>query len=110
MPGLYGYVSATKWLTEIQLTTLEAYDAYWIHRGWSKQGPIKTESRIDVPSKGKTLSAGRTPIAGVAWGGIRSISKVEVRVLPSGTQDGPWMTARLGDAPSQSTWRQWVFE
>ena len=110
VPGLYGYVSATKWLTEINLTTLEAFDAYWIHKGWAKQGPIKTESRIDVPSKGKTLTAGPNAIAGVAWGGIRSISKVEVRVLPTGTRDGPWMTARLSDALSQSTWRQWVVE
>ncbi len=110
VPGLYGYVSATKWLAEIQLTTLEAFDAYWIHRGWSKQGPIKTESRIDVPSEGKTLPTGRAAIAGVAWGGIRSISKVEVRVLPTGTSDGPWMTTRLGDPLSQSTWRQWVVE
>lgn len=110
VPGLYGYVSATKWLTEIQLTTLDAFDAYWIHKGWSKQGPIKTESRIDVPSGGKTLAGGRNAIAGVAWGGIRSISKVEVRVLPKGISDGPWMTARLGDPLSQSTWRQWVVE
>ncbi|MEI6136906.1 MAG: molybdopterin-dependent oxidoreductase [Chloroflexota bacterium] len=112
VPGLYGYVSATKWLSEIQLTTLEAFDAYWIPRGWSKNGPIKTESRIDVPSFGKAIPPGRTPIAGVAWGGIRSISKVEVRVVPSGAKDGAgtWMTARLGDALSQSTWRQWVTE
>ena len=110
VPGLYGYVSATKWLTEIQLTTWEAFNAFWIQRGWSKQGPIKTASRIDVPSNGKTLPAGRTPIAGVAWGGIRSISKVEVRVIPTGTDDGPWMNARLGDPLSQSTWRQWVVE
>jgi hypothetical protein len=110
VPGLYGYVSATKWLAEIELTTWEAFDAFWIRRGWSKQGPIKTASRIDVPSEGNTLPAGRTPIAGVAWGGIRSISKVEVRVIPAGTDDGPWMTARLGDPLSQSTWRQWVVE
>ena len=77
VPGLYGYVSATKWLAEIQLTTLEAFDPYWIPRGWSRLGPIKTQSRIDVPLGRKTIVAGRTPIAGVAWGGIRSISKVE---------------------------------
>jgi DMSO/TMAO reductase YedYZ molybdopterin-dependent catalytic subunit len=109
VPGLYGYVSATKWLSEIELTTLEEFDAYWIHRGWSKDGPIKTESRIDVPRK-QTLPAGRTAIAGVAWGGIRSISKVEVRALPADADDAPWMTARLGDALSQSTWRQWVVD
>ncbi len=110
VPGLYGYVSATKWLTEIHLTTLEAFDAYWIPRGWSKLGPIKTQSRIDVPTRGRTIPAGRTPIAGVAWGGIRSISKVEVRVTATSTKDAPWMMARLGDPLSHSTWRQWVLE
>lgn len=110
VPGLYGYVSATKWLSQIQLTTLDAYDAYWVTRGWSKQAPIQTESRIDVPSSGKTLRAGRTLIAGVAWGGIRGISKVEVRVIPAGTTGDTWMTARLGDPLSQSTWRQWVID
>ena len=111
VPGLYGYVSATKWLAEIQLTTLEAFDPYWIPRGWSRLGPIKTQSRIDVPLGRKTIVAGRTPIAGVAWGGIRSISKVEVRVVPANAKDdGPWLPARLGDALSQSTWRQWVVE
>ena len=110
VPGLYGYVSATKWLAEIQLTTLEAFDPYWIPRGWSKLGPIKTQSRIDVPTQRKTIPAGRTPIAGVAWGGIRSISKVEVRVTSTNGTDGPWMMARLGDPLSQSTWRQWVLE
>ena len=75
-----------------------------------REGPIKTQSRIDVPANGRTLPPGRTAIAGVAWGGIRSISNVEVRVLPSGANDAPWLAARLGDALSQSTWRQWVVE
>ncbi len=71
--GLYGYVSATKWLDAIQLTTWEDVDGFWIPRGWSKEGPIKTASRIDVPRSGATLDAGPQPIAGVAWappGGI----------------------------------------
>ncbi len=110
VPGLYGYVSATKWLAEIELTTLEAFDAYWIPRGWAKFGPIKTQSRIDVPIPARQVVPGRVPIAGVAWGGIRSISKVEVRVLPAGAKDAPWLTARLSDALSQSTWRQWVVD
>ncbi len=111
VPGLYGYVSATKWLKEIELTTLEAFDAYWIPRGWSKQGPIKTQSRIDVPQNGRGVRAGPVPVAGVAWGGIRSISKVEVRITHPGApaDSGEWREARLGEALTQSSWRQWVY-
>ena len=65
--GLYGYVSATKWLDAIELTTWEDFDGYWVPRGWSKEGPIKTASRIDVPRSGATVDAGTQPIAGVAW-------------------------------------------
>jgi DMSO/TMAO reductase YedYZ molybdopterin-dependent catalytic subunit len=111
VPGLYGYVSATKWLEEIELTRLEAFDAYWIPRGWSKEAPIKTQSRIDVPRGGQAVTAGRVPIAGVAWGGLRSIDAVEVRVLPwRGEDGGQWLQARLGPKLAQSTWRQWVLE
>jgi DMSO/TMAO reductase YedYZ molybdopterin-dependent catalytic subunit len=111
IPGLYGYVSATKWLTEIELTTLEAFDAYWIPRGWAKEAPIKTQSRIDVPRNGATVRAGTTPIAGVAWGGIRSIGRVEVRIRPRGdSSPGQWVQARLSEALSTSSWRQWVVE
>jgi len=110
VPGLYGYVSATKWLKQIELTTLEAFDAYWIPRGWAKKAPVKTQSRIDVPRNGRTVDAGRVAIAGVAWAGIRSISRVEVRIRPSGDDAVGWRDARLGEALSQSTWRQWVYE
>jgi DMSO/TMAO reductase YedYZ molybdopterin-dependent catalytic subunit len=103
--GLYGYVSATKWLSEIELTTLEAFDAYWVPRGWAKEAPIKTESRIDVPSPGRRVTAGTTPIAGVAWAPTRGISKVEVQV-----DDGQWQTARLGDEDGTEAWRQWVLD
>jgi DMSO/TMAO reductase YedYZ molybdopterin-dependent catalytic subunit len=103
--GLYGYVSATKWLSEIELTTLEAFDAYWVPRGWAKQAPIKTESRIDVPSPGRRVTAGAVPIAGVAWAPTRGISKVEVQV-----DDGPWQTARLGSEDGTEAWRQWVID
>ena len=106
IPGLYGYVSATKWLAEIELNTLEGFDAYWIPRGWSKLAPIKTQSRIDVPRR--NLVAGRHPIAGVAWGGIRSIEKVEVRVTTRGEEPAPWQEAQLGERLSRSSWRQWV--
>jgi DMSO/TMAO reductase YedYZ molybdopterin-dependent catalytic subunit len=103
--GLYGYVSATKWLREIRLTTLEEFDGYWIPRGWSKEGPVKTQSRIDVPRAGANLAAGPTPIAGVAWapGPGRGITKVEVQV-----DDGDWIEATLGDVLSDETWREWM--
>ena len=105
--GLYGYVSATKWLSEIRLTTLEDFDGYWIPRGWSKEGPIKTESRIDVPRSGALLSAGAIPIAGVAWapGPGRGIAKVEVQV-----DDEPWREATLGPVLSGNTWCQWLLQ
>jgi DMSO/TMAO reductase YedYZ molybdopterin-dependent catalytic subunit len=101
--GLYGYVSATKWLTEIQLTRFDAYTPYWVERGWDRMGPIKTESRIDTiaPNPPK---AGPTVLAGVAWAPTRGISKVEVQV-----DDGPWGIAHLADAISSDTWRQWSF-
>ena len=98
-------MSATKWLAEIELTTWDAFDGYWIPRGWSKEGPIKTESRIDVPRDHAKLSHGRQPIAGVAWAGERGIEKVEVRV-----DHGPWRTARLGRELAKTTWRQWVLD
>ena len=81
-PGLFGYVSATKWLSELELTTWEAFDAYWVPLGWAKEGPILTQSRIDTPRG--TVTAGRVPIAGVAWAPDRGISKVEVGI------DGDW--------------------
>ena len=103
VPGLYGYVSATKWLTEIELTTWEAFDGYWIDRGWAKEGPIKTQSRIDVPRSGATLRTGPTAVAGVAWAPTRSVDRVEVRV-----DEGPWQRARLSGALSESAWVQWI--
>ena len=104
IPGLYGYVSATKWLSEIELTTMEDFDGYWIPRGWSKDGPIKTQSRIDVPQSG-SIAPGRTAVAGVAWAQGRGIERVEVQV-----DDGEWTEARLGAVPNVDTWRQWVWE
>ena len=110
VPGLYGYVSATKWLGEIELTTLEAFDGYWIPRGWSKFAPIKTQSRVDVPRSGQRVTAGRVAVAGVAWGGIRSIDRVEVRIRNIDGAAGEWQDARLGEELTQSSWRQWVVE
>jgi DMSO/TMAO reductase YedYZ molybdopterin-dependent catalytic subunit len=100
VPGLYGYVSATKWLTELELTTWEAFDGYWVPLGWAKEGPILTQSRIDTPHG--TVAAGPVAIAGVAWAPDRGISRVEVAV------DGEWRDARLSTPISDATWVQWV--
>jgi DMSO/TMAO reductase YedYZ molybdopterin-dependent catalytic subunit len=105
VPGLYGYVSACKWVTDIEVTTFASAYAYWATRGWSQQAPIKTESRIDVPVGNSTISPGRTPVAGVAWAQHKGIAAVEVRV-----DRGPWQQAQLAAVPDIDTWRQWVWE
>jgi DMSO/TMAO reductase YedYZ molybdopterin-dependent catalytic subunit len=102
VPGLYGYVSATKWLAKWELTTFADYDAYWVPRGWSQQAPIKTGSRIDRPRAGGTVPAGDVMVAGVAWAQHRGVSKVEVRV-----DGGAWQTAALAAVASVDTWRLW---
>jgi DMSO/TMAO reductase YedYZ molybdopterin-dependent catalytic subunit len=102
VPGLYGYVSACKWITDIEVTTYAANHAYWSVRGWSQQAPIKTESRIDVPSGRTAVKAGPTTIAGVAWAQHKGIDAVEVRV-----DGGPWRQAKLAAVPGLDTWRQW---
>ena len=102
--GLYGYVSATKWLEEIRLTTWEGFDSYWVPRGWAKRGPIKTQSRIDVPRSGASVRAGRVAVAGIAWAPTRSIERVEVQI-----DDGPWVSAELSNNMSVNSWRQWVY-
>lgn len=102
--GLYGYVSATKWVTELEATTFAAYDAYWVPRGWAQQAPIKTESRIDVPQGDDTVPAGVVSVAGVAWAPTRGIRAVEVQV-----DSGPWRPAELAGAISKETWRQWRY-
>ena len=105
VPGLYGYVSACKWVTDINVTTFAGEYAYWATRGWSQRAPIKTESRIDVPNASSSLRAGRTPVAGVAWAQHKGIEAVEVRV-----DGGGWNQARLAAVPGIDTWRQWVWE
>ena len=102
IPGLYGYVSATKWLAAIEMTTLEGFDGYWIPLGWSKLGPILTQSRIDVPRNRQSLKAGPVTIAGVAWAPDRGISKVEVSV-----DQGSWLTCTLSGPISKAVWVQW---
>ncbi len=105
VPGLYGYVSATKWLEEIELTTWEGFDGYWIPRGWSKTGPIKTQSRIDVPRNGEVINGSPAVFAGVAWAPLKGIDKVEVRV-----SKGAWEEAELSDPLSDRSWVQWKLE
>jgi len=103
VPGLYGYVSATKWVTDLKVTTFAQDQGYWTPRGWSALGPVKTESRIDVPRSGDRVSAGMVAVAGIAWAQHRGIKAVEVRV-----DNGGWQSARLADEPSIDSWRQWV--
>ncbi|GLX01275.1 sulfite oxidase [Microtetraspora sp. NBRC 16547] len=105
VPGLYGYVSATKWVTEIKVTRFDQDTAYWTPRGWAARAPIKTESRIDVPRDGDRVPAGRTTIAGVAWAQHRGVDAVEVQV-----DGGAWRRATLADVPGPDTWRQWSID
>ena len=102
VPGLFGYVSATKWLSELELTTWEAFDGYWVPLGWAKEGPILTQARIDVPRRGQSVPAGRVVIAGVAWAPDRGISKVEIAI------DGEWHECTLSRPISDATWVQWT--
>ncbi|SCL19590.1 DMSO/TMAO reductase YedYZ, molybdopterin-dependent catalytic subunit [Micromonospora nigra] len=102
VPGLYGYVSACKWVTELELTSFADFDAYWVPRGWSEQAPVKTQSRIDTPRPRNRLTAGEVVVAGVAWAQRRGISQVEVRV-----DGGPWQRATLAPTVSVDTWVQW---
>ncbi|MEO7235849.1 MAG: molybdopterin-dependent oxidoreductase [Lapillicoccus sp.] len=103
VPGLYGYVSATKWVTELKVTRFSADQGYWTPRGWSAKGPIKTASRIDVPRVGASVTAGTVAIAGVAWAQHRGVTKVEVQV-----DNGPWQEATLAAEATVDAWRQWV--
>jgi DMSO/TMAO reductase YedYZ molybdopterin-dependent catalytic subunit len=104
VPGLYGYVSACKWVVDIEATTFAANAAYWVRGGWAAQTDIKLESRIDTPRSGGTVQVGRAvAIAGVAWDQHVGVSRVEVQV-----DDGAWVAARLASVPSTDTWRQWV--
>lgn len=107
VPGLYGYVSATKWVTELKVTRFDADRGYWTPRGWSARGPVKTASRIDVPrdaTQAQRTGDGLVAVAGVAWAQHRGITGVEVRV-----DDGPWVPADLAAEPTIDAWRQWVY-
>ena len=105
VPGLYGYVSATKWLTEIELTTFDDFEAYWIERQWSVDGPVKLMSRIDTPAGLARLVPGPVAIGGVAWAQPIGVERVEVRI-----DKGQWTDARLGEEANTLTWRQWTLD
>ncbi|WP_264063724.1 molybdopterin-dependent oxidoreductase [Mycobacterium montefiorense] len=104
VPGLYGYVSATKWVVDVELTRFDRAKAYWTRFGWAAQAPIKTESRIDVPKDGQKLATGSVVFGGVAWAQNRGVRAVEVRI-----DDDGWQPAELGASYSTATWRLWSF-
>jgi DMSO/TMAO reductase YedYZ molybdopterin-dependent catalytic subunit len=105
VPGLYGYVSATKWIEEIELTTFAGFDQYWVERGWEPVAPIKLQSRIDVPRPLQRIPAGQEiAVAGVAWHQTVGIEQVEIRV-----DDGEWQPVELAEELNLDTWRQWRF-
>ncbi len=104
VPGLYGYVSATKWVVDMEVTRFVDVTAFWTENGWAPQAPIKTASRIDTPGYDVSLGRGIVPVAGVAWAQHRGIGGVEVQV-----DDGSWRAADLAGAASKDTWRQWVY-
>ncbi|MCL3862243.1 molybdopterin-dependent oxidoreductase [Actinotalea sp. K2] len=104
VPGLYGYVSATKWVVDLEVTRFADRTAYWTDRGWSAEGPVKTSSRIEVPRPGVPVPPGPVAVGGTAWAQHTGITGVEVQV-----DDGPWLTAQLADEASIDTWRQWSF-
>ncbi|HWN35773.1 MAG TPA: molybdopterin-dependent oxidoreductase [Pseudonocardia sp.] len=105
VPGLYGYVSATKWLADLELTTFDAKQSYWLQRGWAQLAPIKTQSRIDRPRSGSSVAAGQVTAAGIAWAQHRGIAGVQVRL-----DGGPWQPARLSTEVGADTWRMWLVE
>lgn len=105
IPGLYGYVSATKWLTDIEITTWDARRAYWLDRGWAREAPIKTQSRIDSPGGFEEVPAGRVTVAGIAWAQTTGIAKVEVSL-----DDGRWREAELSTSVNENTWRMWKID
>lgn len=105
VPGLYGYVSATKWVVDLELTRFDQAQGYWIPLGWSERGPIKTQSRIEVPRSGQDVPVGPARFGGVAWAQQRGVRAVEVRI-----DEGPWQQATLGTAYSNDTWRLWSFD
>ena len=105
VPGLYGFVSATKWVVELEVTRFADSKAYWTERGWSERGPIKTMARVDVPASFAKFPPGKVAVGGTAWAQTRGITKVEVQI-----DDGDWVEATLSTEASTVTWRQWSYE
>jgi DMSO/TMAO reductase YedYZ molybdopterin-dependent catalytic subunit len=103
VPGLYGYVSATKWLVDLEVSRFDDFEAFWTGKGWSEEGPVRTQSRIDVPRANHRVMAGSVPVGGVAWAQHTGIESVEVRL-----DGGPWTPVELGRVPSADTWVQWA--
>jgi DMSO/TMAO reductase YedYZ molybdopterin-dependent catalytic subunit len=104
-PGIYGYVGATKWLTELEVTTFDAFDQYWVPRGYAAEAPIKTMTRIDTPRSFQTVPAGRVVVGGVAWAQTRGIETVEISI--DGAEFEP---VQLADELTAESWRQWRYE
>ncbi|UXA09437.1 molybdopterin-dependent oxidoreductase [Mycobacterium sp. SMC-2] len=104
VPGLYGYVSATKWVVDMELTRFDKAEAYWTRQGWAPRAPVKTESRIDVPKAGQQVPMGPVVFGGVAWAQNRGVRSVEVRI-----DGGAWQPAEQGASYSNETWRLWSF-
>lgn len=102
VPGVYGYVSATKWIESIEINRWSDAEGYWVPRGWAREAPIKTQSRIDVPRRGEKMIPGATKIAGVAWAQHTGIAKVEVRV-----DEDEWIEATLSEDLTDDAWRLW---
>jgi DMSO/TMAO reductase YedYZ molybdopterin-dependent catalytic subunit len=102
VPGLYGFVSATKWIADMEVTTFDAAQAYWLQRGWSQKAPIKTQTRIDSPRGFRSVPAGRVTVAGIAWAQHTGIGRVEIRM-----DGGPWRDAELADEVNVDSWRMW---
>ncbi|GEL95236.1 oxidoreductase [Cellulomonas composti] len=105
VPGLYGYVSATKWVVDLEVTRFADATAYWTDRGWSQRGPVKTQSRIEVPSTGAHVDAGTVVVAGTSWAQHRGITRVQVQV-----DDGAWDDVTLADDGGIDSWRQWRYD
>jgi hypothetical protein len=102
VPGLYGYVSATKWLVDLEVTRFDRFDAFWTRRGWSELGPVKTQSRIDVPRSGSEVPAGMVRVGGSAWAQHTGVARVEFQL-----DGGAWRDAERGGVPDLDTWVQW---
>jgi DMSO/TMAO reductase YedYZ molybdopterin-dependent catalytic subunit len=103
VPGLYGYVSACKWVVDLEVTRFDRIDAYWTQRGWAEQGPVKMSSRIDVPGSGSEVAAGEVRIGGVAWAQHIGIEAVEIAI-----DGGDWVPAQISNPPTDDTWVQWA--